>query len=254
MTLKKPVIKLVVSDVDATLLIPGNKLPTQKVVNSSIAIQKKGVLFCCATARPLSEMLHIADKLKLKSHLILEGGSRIYNLKTKKYVWKKNIEKKAAKHILSYLEKMKIPYIFTENDVQGESIKEVKKWELNEIVPVNLTQKQIAAFYDAMASIHTIHSVDIGSWNAPPTFSCLHITDIHGTKQYAIFELLKFLHINRENALGIGDNHNDIPLLSACGVKIAMGNAHKNLKSIADYITKPVWEDGFSVAMEKYVL
>lgn len=253
MTKKK--IKLVISDVDSTLVIPRNLLPSTKVIRSAINLHKKGVVVCCATARFLSEMNDIASALKLKSYLILEGGSRIYNLKTKRYIWKKNIEKKAAKQILSFFEEEKLPYIFTENDKQGKSIKDVEKWEINEIVPINLNQKQIAEAYDAFANIHSIHCVEVGSFRTiDPSISCLHITDIHGTKQYAIFELLKLLNIDRKNALGIGDNKNDIPLLSACGVKVAMGNAEKQLKEIADWVAPPVWEDGFAKAMEKFVI
>ena len=51
----------------------------------------------------------------------------------------------------------------------------------------------------------------------------------------------------------IGDQNNDIALLKAGGVKVAMGNATEELKSIADYVTDTVFNDGFVKAMEKFI-
>ena len=58
--------------------------------------------------------------------------------------------------------------------------------------------------------------------------------------------------ISEAETLTIGDQNNDIALLKAGGVKIAMGNATEELKSIADYTTDSVFNDGFVKAIEKY--
>ena len=52
--------------------------------------------------------------------------------------------------------------------------------------------------------------------------------------------------------LTIGDQNNDIALLQAGGVKIAMGNATDELKEVADFITESVYNDGFIKAMERF--
>ena len=58
--------------------------------------------------------------------------------------------------------------------------------------------------------------------------------------------------LEKDEILTIGDQNNDIALLQAGGVKVAMGNATEELKAIADYITESVYEDGFVKAMEKF--
>ena len=58
--------------------------------------------------------------------------------------------------------------------------------------------------------------------------------------------------LKKEEILTIGDQNNDIALLQAGGLKIAMGNATDELKKIADYITDSVYDDGFVRAMEKF--
>ena len=47
---------------------------------------------------------------------------------------------------------------------------------------------------------------------------------------------------------------NDIPLLNICGLKVAMGNADKKLKSIAHHIAPSVDEDGVAHVVEKFIL
>ena len=61
-----------------------------------------------------------------------------------------------------------------------------------------------------------------------------------------------YWNIKKEETLTIGDQNNDIALLKAGGIKVAMGNATDELKSIADYITDTVENDGFVKAVEKY--
>ena len=58
--------------------------------------------------------------------------------------------------------------------------------------------------------------------------------------------------MEKEEILTIGDQNNDIALLQAGGVKVAMGKATEELKLIADDITDTVYNDGFIKAMEKY--
>lgn len=67
----------------------------------------------------------------------------------------------------------------------------------------------------------------------------------------AVLKLMKHLNITPEETVGIGDGYNDYPLLQAVGYKVAMHNAHDELKNIADFIAPSIDEDGLSVVIEK---
>ena len=56
----------------------------------------------------------------------------------------------------------------------------------------------------------------------------------------------------KEEVLAIGDQDNDIDMIEAAGIGVAMGNGTLKLKETADFITKSIDDDGFSYAMEKY--
>ena len=47
-----------------------------------------------------------------------------------------------------------------------------------------------------------------------------------------------------KDTYAFGDSQNDIAIIERAGTGIAMGNALKELKDHADYVTEPVWNDG----------
>lgn len=53
-----------------------------------------------------------------------------------------------------------------------------------------------------------------------------------------------------ENIIAVGDSTNDIELLTAAGIGIAMGNAEDKVKQIADYITEDIGEAGIQKAFQ----
>jgi Cof subfamily protein (haloacid dehalogenase superfamily) len=65
---------------------------------------------------------------------------------------------------------------------------------------------------------------------------------------------LKALGIPRENSIAIGDSRNDIDIIRAAGLGIAMGNACDELKALAGAITGDCGQGGVGQAIRKYVL
>ena len=55
-----------------------------------------------------------------------------------------------------------------------------------------------------------------------------------------------------EHSIGIGDSLNDTELIKAAAVGIAMGNASKEIKELADYITTDVDKDGIYNAFKHF--
>ena len=53
------------------------------------------------------------------------------------------------------------------------------------------------------------------------------------------------------NAVASGDYINDAGMIGRAGMGIAMGNAHRLIKSLAGWVTDPVGEDGAAKALEK---
>ncbi|MDQ6930451.1 MAG: Cof-type HAD-IIB family hydrolase [Candidatus Eremiobacteraeota bacterium] len=71
-------------------------------------------------------------------------------------------------------------------------------------------------------------------------------------------EALRFvagvLGISMERVMAVGDSWNDIPLLTAAGLGVAMGSAPPEVQRVADAVVGEYAQDGVAEAIEKYVL
>ena len=85
----------------------------------------------------------------------------------------------------------------------------------------------------------------------------LEVTEISPrecTKREGIQSVLDALDPNHGTVYGIGDASNDISLMNAVDVGIAMGNAPDFLKEKADYVTDSIDHDGVVTALEHFGL
>ncbi|HEX3039804.1 MAG TPA: HAD family hydrolase [Caproiciproducens sp.] len=83
----------------------------------------------------------------------------------------------------------------------------------------------------------------------------LEIMHSNVSKAFGLQSLCRcFLKIRMENVLAIGDSENDIEMLQACGVGVAMGNAGDCVKQAANDVTLSNDRDGAARAIEKYAL
>jgi hypothetical protein len=95
--------------------------------------------------------------------------------------------------------------------------------------------------------------------NSHPDVSCvsggynnLEITNNTADKGKGLARLSDFLHIPIAETIAIGDTENDIAILKAAGLGIAMGNATEAVKAVAGDITLSNDESGVAAALKKY--
>lgn len=75
------------------------------------------------------------------------------------------------------------------------------------------------------------------------------IISVDGGKRTAMLEILERLGIEPEESIAFGDSENDLEMLQAAGIGVAMGNATDEAKAIADYITDDCDDDGLRNAL-----
>jgi Cof subfamily protein (haloacid dehalogenase superfamily) len=74
------------------------------------------------------------------------------------------------------------------------------------------------------------------------------------TKLGGMDKALAALGLSRADAVAVGDSENDLEIVSAAGVGVAMGNAVPALKSAARFITRDVGKGGVAEAVYRFVL
>lgn len=83
-----------------------------------------------------------------------------------------------------------------------------------------------------------------------------HLEFMHkdATKGSGLLTLVAKLGIDRSETMALGDQQNDVTMIEAAGLGVAMGNAVPEVKAVADVETTTQNTDGVGVAVEKWVL
>lgn len=74
------------------------------------------------------------------------------------------------------------------------------------------------------------------------------------TKAAGIEAIMKHFGYRAEEVIAFGDGGNDICMIEAAGIGVAMGNASPTVQASADFVTLSVDEDGVSYALRKFGL
>ena len=109
--------------------------------------------------------------------------------------------------------------------VQPEALKTVQQ-KIAAFLPDSLTVVQTAAFY-------------------------LEVIPRIINKGQGIRDICGVLGVDTAEVIAFGDAENDIPMLRAAGMGVAMGNAADAVKQAADMVTLSNNDDGIAAALEK---
>ncbi len=78
------------------------------------------------------------------------------------------------------------------------------------------------------------------------------VVEKQASKAEGLKRLCRHYQVKPEDTIAIGDSMNDYEILQTAGLGIAMGNAVEELKSVADYITADIGEDGIYKACRHF--
>lgn len=79
----------------------------------------------------------------------------------------------------------------------------------------------------------------------------LDLSHQNANKGFALSKLQESLGIKKEETLVFGDYNNDLEMFNQAAIRIAVENAHPNIKKIATHITKSNNEQGVEIILEQ---
>lgn len=247
--------KALMLDLDGTT-IPNDKagMPSEKV-KKAISKANKTLHVGASTGRPYFYARDVIHDLKLTGPSITNGGAMIVDPETDEVLWEKFIPQNELLRILERLHKDKIEALISSkvNDGSGILLDGTKDFkDVWSIALPDMPPQKADEIHDLLREFSDIAVHRISGWKEGTVW--LQISHDEASKQHGIMEVAKLLGIETHEIIGVGDSYNDFPLLMACGLKIAMGNAVPELKTIADYVAPTVDEDGVAHIIEKFIL
>lgn len=260
-------IKLIATDIDGTILTETNQF-RPKILETIEKIKTKGVKLVLATGRIYDGVAPVAKLLGLDTPIICTQGSLLkYN---NEILWSAPVEHHLALDVIKFLRNKGIHTNFYNNDkicVEDENY--MDDYTGGRFVKYNLVDrfenlewgmitKLLAIVYDDVKiqelenELKERYNGTLGIVRSSRTY--LEITNPMASKGNALKKLMNMWSLSPDEVLASGDQDNDIELLRAAGIKVAMKNASKGLKSVANYIAPDVHEDGWAEAIERFVL
>ena len=82
----------------------------------------------------------------------------------------------------------------------------------------------------------------------------LEITSERAEKGEALLALGSMLGLKKEEIMAVGDGSNDLGLMKAAGLSVAMGNSAPEIMKAADHVTEDNEHDGVALAIRRYAL
>lgn len=276
-------IKLVALDLDGTLFDNSSRI-SKRNLTAIRSITDKGIHVVISTGRPFEGIPFDQIKGTGINYAITANGSGIYEISTGKCLYENAMDEDLVTPILNFLltrdihmdafiggkgytpiqcvetaQKLTVPssiknYIITtrtrlDNILQfiHENQLKVQKMTLNFYPAADGTlidRETVRKFLVSNPSITTV----CGGYNN------LEFTRADANKGVGLRKLAEILGVNPDATMAIGDTENDLAIIEAAGIGVAMGNATDAVKARADYVTTTNTKDGVAAAIEHFIL
>ena len=258
-------IKLVATDIDGTILEPEGEF-RQSIKDCIKKLSDSGIKVVLVTGRMNAAACLIEKDLGLTTPVVSYQGGLIKE--GEKTLYERYLTLEQTERILHWASDEKIHINLYNDDVlytESESAEvkrycnnlhtkftvkpynEINKNKINKLLAIDYQNPdRISQYEKELPKIFP----ELYIVKSTPYF--LEFSNPEASKYCAVKFLQRYYNLKDEEILAIGDQNNDISLLQAGGIKIAMGNATEELKAVANYVTDTVYNDGFIEAMNKF--
>ncbi|AUS04530.1 HAD family hydrolase [Pseudotamlana carrageenivorans] len=260
-------VKLVVSDMDGTLLNPKGEV-SARFFSQFEALKKHQVHFVAASGRQYQSILHKLDQIKDEISIIAENGGFMQHdnvsevlLQLSKEDVQKCVEKlRTITGAYIVLCGKKAAYIETKDEVFIAKFSEYyKSYEVVDDITKVIDDEflKIAVYHFESSETCILPVMKDMTHDLQVTISGKNWLDIshkESNKGYALSKLQNKLNVNSDETLVFGDYNNDLQMLGLGYFSYAMANAHPDVKKIARFETKSNADEGVETVLEKLIL
>ena len=256
-------IKAAFFDIDRTLLSHVTNSVPASARRALELLRQKGILVFSATGRPRS----VLETMPALQGLTFDGGVTLtgqYCYNSSGVIYCNPIHRTDIRTLIDYLDTHPIPCSFIEGDrsyinFYNDHVKNVHiavhsdppplgdlRWGLEHEV----YQIWLYLHDNKVPDLPPLPHIKYTKWHE----GGVDMISIDGGKAKGIGEVLAHYGLTPDEAIAFGDSDNDLDMLQAVKIAVAMGNACDEAKQCADYITTDVDDDGIWNALKHFEL
>ena len=275
-TFDKNNIKIAAFDVDGTIFHEGRV--SDAVKDAIKKLHESGIITVIATGRMRYYMVQSVLDLGVFRYGVFGNGSVVWDFEEERTIAIKAFEPKMAEELLKCVDTLSDAYsadFENENGMTPRLLSLIREEFKLEVPEDGSLPKEIHTVYDnllehvvqkgepivkmrvnflsveerihAMDKIKSAFDIEISSTSGKD----IGITPLGANKGSGVEALCKHLGLDTSNVIAFGDGGNDVEMLKRVGFAVVVGNGQDSAKAVADYIAKPVWEDGVALAISE---
>ena len=259
---------LLALDIDGTLTRPDGTV-SERTIRVVRKLQQEGMCLCIASGRPpfgIRPMAALLGMDEFGGYIIGYNGGSLVDYSTGTVLYTSVLPDEAVPIVvecgrrpghtmLTYLndeictEDASNPYVWISHMRNGMPIREVDNFLA---LPRPLPKCILTGAPDSMPALQ--RDVSARLYGVADTYLSeayfLEVVNRGTDKADALMRLLEHLGIGHELLVAVGDAHNDIGMIRLASLGIAMGNAHPDVRRMADMVAPTAAEDGLAQVLE----
>lgn len=259
--------RLVACDMDGTLLngksviSPENEAAVKRCID-------KGIIFTICTGRPVQAIERFKNQLGIAAPIIAYNGSRIVSADCGEVIYEECLNDDAAYRIIELGAGMGASMcVWAEDGLYMNKITLTARHyvDLVFVKPVpfdpeapcfkgkritkilwNDTPDKVSRF---MERLPQKNPESVSCFTSTPEY--IEFVSKNVSKGIALERLCESLGIEISESVAIGDGDNDVPMIKAAGLGVAMANAAESVRSAADMVTLSNDENGVAAVLDE---
>ncbi len=262
-------IELVLADVDGTLVTSEKEL-TPRTVEAVRKLRESGIGFAVTSGRPPRGMEMLVEPLVLELPIAAFNGG-LYARPDMSVIEARTISPELVSPALELIEQhgldawlyrgsewlvrdAKAPHIRKEAETVRFEPTVVESFEgmTEKIAKIVGVSDELDDVAQAESAARSRFGEEVSAARSQPYY--LDVTHPEANKGAVARYFCREYEIPEERIATLGDQPNDVLMFSRSGLSIAMGNASREVQRAARRVTASNDEEGFALAIEKYVL
>lgn len=268
-------VKLIALDMDGTLLRDDHATISERNRNAMKEAIRRGIWVVPASGRTRSMLPPVLTSMEGIRYVLTSNGAVVVDLKENRELYANRIATATVQRLLPLLASYQvIPQVYLRGSmlVDRDSVKWLLEQPLAEGVrnlaasnlnPVDSLEKAVSNGGVEKITINYIpaHLYQSLWQDIEAIADVVPVSSIQGNieinsktanKGDGLIHLCRAIDVPLDQTMAVGDAGNDVEMLQAAGVSVAMGNAFEAARAAARYVTATNEEDGVALAIERY--
>ncbi len=262
-------VKLVVTDLDDTLLSPEKEISAE-AVRMIEKLEESGVRFTFITGRPAYAVSRFADQVKITAPIVSCNGAVIYDYGTGQILQDTPMRTDRLEPFLCQAAEMGLTVLVYAGNVEY-ALAETNWTRVRKEAGRELPIRSVESIRKSGLQVYKVNVMADGNEEAFSTLTgqihelCTEYSvalygnsgcEIVGksvNKREGLKGLCEVCGIAMEHVLAVGDNANDQEMLRAAGIGAVVANGTAQTKACADYVCETSYTAGVVEAVKKFV-